>query len=130
MSLQDHLAPPPKTKTPVLPIPGRKRHRINSKRRETRKHQPNIKKVTRILQNQPYSNTKYVDFQLKCPKDTLAASFPVQSTHEQKKESGKEESHKRLLPISNTFHPILPQQQPQVGSIIDTSKEQGPVSLI
>jgi len=105
-----------KNKTQVPPIPGRKRHRINSKRRETRKHQPNVKKVTRILQNQPYSNTKYVDFQLKCREDTLATSFLVQSRHEQRKKSDKEESHKRLLPISNTSHPILPQQQPQVGS--------------
>jgi hypothetical protein len=75
---QDHLATTTKKPTtPVLPIPGRKRHRINSKRRETRKHQPNVKKVTRILQNQPYSNTKYVDFQLKrVVKNTLATSFP------------------------------------------------------
>jgi hypothetical protein len=119
-----------KTETSVLPIPGRKRHRINSKRRETRKHQPNIKKVTRILQNQPYSNTNYVDFQLKCREDTLAASFLVQSTHEQKKKSDKEESHKRLLPISNTNHPILPQQQPQCRVERSMHPKQGPASLV
>jgi hypothetical protein len=71
-----------------LSIPGRKRHRINSGTAQEAQNQPYIKKVTRKLQNQPYSNTKYVGFQLKCPKKkhNLPRLFPFSPRMNKKSE--------------------------------------------
>jgi len=77
----------PIQKMTVLPIPGRKRHRINSRRRDSRKTNP-TSKVTRITSKPAVLKHKYVDFQLKLStSDNLPSSFRPVLAWSKKKET-------------------------------------------
>jgi hypothetical protein len=124
----DTTTPPKKGQR--LPSPGRKRHRINSETAPKAQNQPYVKKVTRILQNQPYSNTKYVDIQLKCPhKKHNLSHLPPSSPRMNK---GKRETRRNAINAcyqSATLLTPSPLNDSHVLGLCDTSK-QGPVSLV
>jgi hypothetical protein len=101
--------------------PGASATGSTQKRRGNAQNQPNIKSDEDNF-NQPYSNTNMSTFNSDCRTSRqLAAPFPASPRMDWRKENDKEESHKRLLPISCISHAFLPQQQPRVGSC-DTSK--------
>jgi len=93
----------------VLSSPGRKRHRITSKRREqTRKNQPFIQ-GTRILQPSVQTNTKMSTFNSTC-------SSPLQAGPPALERVGEQEESTTLVTNQHNILSVSPQQQPTAGA--------------